>query len=155
VPGTDGDRGIGSWAAPLDAPLPEPPDESLLMPIGADALTLLRTRVFAHARDAGLDSSASAAFVSAANEIATNSVRHGGGQALVRIWHDDGALVCDVKDKGHIENALVDREQPGDDVNASRGLWLANHMCDLVQIRSTAEGTTVRLHMWLGAPRDN
>ncbi|HYJ77750.1 MAG TPA: sensor histidine kinase, partial [Actinomycetes bacterium] len=27
-----------------------------------------------------------------------------------------------------------------------RGLWLANQLCNLVQIRSGAAGTTVRLH---------
>ena len=30
-----------------------------------------------------------------------------------------------------------------------RGLWLANQLCNLVQIRSSPEGTTVRLHMRL------
>lgn len=28
-----------------------------------------------------------------------------------------------------------------------RGLWLANEMCDLVQIRSSAHGTVIRVHM--------
>jgi hypothetical protein len=28
------------------------------------------------------------------------------------------------------------------------GLASANRKCDLVQLRSTAAGTTVRLHMW-------
>ena len=28
------------------------------------------------------------------------------------------------------------------------GLSSANRKCDLVQLRSTASGTTVRLHMW-------
>jgi len=30
-----------------------------------------------------------------------------------------------------------------------RGLWLANQLCDLVQIRSAASGTAVRLVSWL------
>jgi anti-sigma regulatory factor (Ser/Thr protein kinase) len=30
-----------------------------------------------------------------------------------------------------------------------RGLWLANQLCDLVQIRSGENGTVVRLLTWL------
>jgi hypothetical protein len=30
------------------------------------------------------------------------------------------------------------------------GVWLANQVCDLVQIRSVAAGTVVRLHMRRG-----
>jgi hypothetical protein len=29
------------------------------------------------------------------------------------------------------------------------GIWIANQVCDLVQVRSTASGTTVRLHLRL------
>lgn len=32
---------------------------------------------------------------------------------------------------------------------ARTGLWMVNQLCDLVQIRSHAAGTTVRLHTWL------
>jgi anti-sigma regulatory factor (Ser/Thr protein kinase) len=31
-----------------------------------------------------------------------------------------------------------------------RGLWLVNQLCDLVQVRSPAGGTTVRMTMQLG-----
>ena len=33
------------------------------------------------------------------------------------------------------------------DVGSPRGLWLANQLCDLVQIRTLPAGTVVRLHM--------
>ena len=29
-----------------------------------------------------------------------------------------------------------------------RGVWMANQLCDLVQVRSGARGTVVRLHAW-------
>ena len=32
---------------------------------------------------------------------------------------------------------------------SGRGLWLANQLADLIQIRSAPEGTTIRLHAWL------
>jgi anti-sigma regulatory factor (Ser/Thr protein kinase) len=39
---------------------------------------------------------------------------------------------------------LPDGEQEG-----GRGLWLINQLCDLVQLRSSPEGTSVRMSMRL------
>jgi hypothetical protein len=33
---------------------------------------------------------------------------------------------------------------------SGRGRWLARQLCDLVQVRTGAAGTTVRLHLTLG-----
>lgn len=85
--------------------------------------------------------------VLAADEIITNSVKHGGGQCRVAMWDEDGAIVCDVRDTGHINDPLVGRLAPTAESTAGRGLWLANHLCDLVQIRSSQAGTTVRLRI--------
>jgi hypothetical protein len=30
-----------------------------------------------------------------------------------------------------------------------RGIWMANQLCDLVQVRSGGHGTQVRLYAWL------
>ena len=32
-------------------------------------------------------------------------------------------------------------------VPGGRGVWMANQLCDLVQVRSSDDGTVVRLHM--------
>jgi anti-sigma regulatory factor (Ser/Thr protein kinase) len=85
--------------------------------------------------------------VLAADEIITNSVKHGGGHCRVAMWHENGSVVCDVQDAGHITDPLVGRLAPKADATAGRGLWLANHLCDLVQIRSSQAGTTVRLRI--------
>jgi hypothetical protein len=55
-------------------------------------------------------------------------------------------MVCEIRDKGRFDRPLADRERPSRDIAAPRGLWLANQLCDLVQIRSVPEGTVVRLH---------
>lgn len=55
--------------------------------------------------------------------------------------------MCEVSDRGQVDSALVDRLRPDPDPQDSRGLWIVNHLCDLVQLRSGASGTTVRLHM--------
>lgn len=85
--------------------------------------------------------------VLAADEIIANSVQHGGGQCRVAMWDENGSVVCDVQDTGHIEDPMVGRLAPTAESTAGRGLWLANHLCDLVQIRSSHAGTTVRLRI--------
>jgi hypothetical protein len=37
--------------------------------------------------------------------------------------------------------------RPRDDEPSGRGVWMANQLCDLVQIRTYADGNAVRLHM--------
>jgi anti-sigma regulatory factor (Ser/Thr protein kinase) len=145
----NGDRGIGSWAAPYDAPLPEPPTVHRRLALALDALGAARILVGEEARRAGLPEERIADVVMAVNEVGTNALRHGAGTASLSVWQDDGAFVCQVQDGGHYDLPLADRVRPGAEASASRGLWLANHLCDLVQIRSQSNGTTVRLHMWL------
>jgi anti-sigma regulatory factor (Ser/Thr protein kinase) len=144
-------RGLVACGAPFDVPLPEP--GSVVHELAFDAFNLVEVRGLAgrFAAEAGLGSSNTAHFVLAANEVATNSVVHGGGKGAFRIWRDAAVLSCEVRDAGRIDKPLVDRELSAADAYGSRGLWLANQLCDLVQIRSLPGGTAVRLHMWLKA----
>ena len=52
-----------------------------------------------------------------------------------------------MRDDGRIEDPLVGRERPRPDQANGRGLWIANQLCDLVQVRSGHDGTEVRLRM--------
>jgi anti-sigma regulatory factor (Ser/Thr protein kinase) len=85
--------------------------------------------------------------VLAANEIVTNSLQHGGGECRVSVWDDANSVVCEVRDAGQITDPMAGRLAPARDARTGRGLWLANHLCDLVQVRSSHEGTTVRLYV--------
>jgi len=85
--------------------------------------------------------------VLAANEVATNSVRHGGGAGTLRVWREEGDLVCEVSDRGRFEVPLVGRVRPGSAQAGGRGLWIANQACDLVQIRCGERGSVVRLRV--------
>jgi anti-sigma regulatory factor (Ser/Thr protein kinase) len=147
-------RGLGR-RAPFDAPFSEAPRDHDSLLVDAEHLDRLRLLVANRARDSGMNEGRIADLVSSVNEVATNSLRHGGGVAYARIWTEDGALVSEVKDNGRFDTPLVDRERPARDARASRGLWLANHLVDLVQIRSSQSGTAVRLHMWLDQDQGN
>ena len=82
----------------------------------------------------------------ALHEICTNSIRFGGGLGTLSVWVEDGALICDVADRGRIDDLLVGRVLPPLDGLGGRGVWLANQLCDLVQLRSGDDFTQVRLH---------
>jgi anti-sigma regulatory factor (Ser/Thr protein kinase) len=131
----------------LDAPLGEPSATARELTFTAWSLGTVRSLAAREAARAGLPSRRIADLVMAVNEVATNSVRHGGGDGRLRVWQEPGAVICDVHDQGHVTSPLVDRRQPAADPLDARGLWLANHLCDLVQLRSSAQGTTIRLHM--------
>jgi anti-sigma regulatory factor (Ser/Thr protein kinase) len=149
---SDDYRGLDASGAPFDAPLPEPTRPAYEMAFQVGDLVALRGLVYRHASGAGLDSSRAADLVLTVNEVATNSLRHGGGKGTLRVWQDSFALTCEVRDSGRFEHPLVDRERPTPGAAGPRGLWLANQLCDLVQIRTFATGSAVRVHMWLKAP---
>lgn len=74
--------------------------------------------------------------VFAVNEIATNSIEHGGGSGALRLWRDGDKVVAEIRDGGCLNDPLADRRLPALGDRAGRGLWLANKLCDLVQVRS-------------------
>ncbi len=134
-------------AEPYAQPLPPGPPDAALITFERGGLGSLRAFVTAQAAQAGLGQRAATALVAAVNEIATNSLQHGGGQGELRIWTDDGWLHCEVSDQGHLTAPLAGRLPPAADQGA--GLWLANQLTDLVQIHSSPGGTAVRVHQKL------
>jgi anti-sigma regulatory factor (Ser/Thr protein kinase) len=89
----------------------------------------------------------------AVSEVAANSIRYGGGGGLLRIWRDGQTLVCEVRDRGYIDDPLIGRTAPEPMAEGQRGLWLVNQLCDLVQLRSLDDGVVVRLHTDLAGAR--
>jgi anti-sigma regulatory factor (Ser/Thr protein kinase) len=114
-----------------------------------DDLLGVRQDVLDHAAAAGVPAGRTADLALAVHEVAANSLEHAGGTGLLRIWRDDEALVCEICDVGRIDDPLVGRTLPAWGDEGGRGLWMANHLCDLVQVRSGRSGTTVRISTWL------
>lgn len=135
--------------APFEGPLPAAPAEAPRVSFGTGGLDGLRGFVYSEAAAVRLPSARADDLVLAVNEVATNSMRHGGGEGVLAIWADGDGLVCEVRDRGWFVQPLVGRVRPTTERMGGRGLWLVNQLCDLVQIRSSAEGTVVRLYMWL------
>ncbi len=132
---------------PCAVPFPEPPGPVAGFGFDVTSLRDVRTVVTARAAAHGLDAVQVDAIVIATSEVASNSVRHGGGDGRLRVWTEGAALVCEVCDAGHIEDPLIGRLPPEPSQFDGRGLWLVNQLCDLVEIRSAADGTAVRLRI--------
>jgi len=130
---------------PLAAPLAEPGVEPAVLEFDLRTLREVRAFVAGHATSAGLTRARVADLLVAANEAATNSVRHGGGSGELRVWQDDGALVCEVRDRGRITDPLVGRRRPDRRQIGGYGVWMVNQLCDLVQLRSSVDGNVVRM----------
>jgi anti-sigma regulatory factor (Ser/Thr protein kinase) len=132
--------------------LPPPAPGAEHVTVGREGMRALRRRVGEWAAELGIGESRAADFALAVHEVAANSVRHGGGVGRVALWHERGTLLCDVADRGHFDSPLAGRVRPSAAGAAGRGLWMANQLCDLVQIRSSTEGTVVRLHISIAEP---
>jgi anti-sigma regulatory factor (Ser/Thr protein kinase) len=131
------------------APLAPRPTHAVRHHFAGVEIAGVRRQVRAACREVGLAPSRADDLMLAAHELATNSVVHGGGHGEVAIWREPGALVVEVSDSGTIEDPLVGRGLLDLQSENGRGIWMANQLCELVQVRSGPHGTQVRLWAWL------
>ena len=126
--------------------LSDVPDQAERWEFGLPDLGHVRQWMNAQASSYGVSRDRLDDLALALHEICTNSIRFGGGRGTLAVWTVDGALICDVADRGRIDDLLVGRVLPPLDGIGGRGVWLANQLCDLVQLRSGDDFTQVRLH---------
>jgi anti-sigma regulatory factor (Ser/Thr protein kinase) len=117
-------------------------------------LSQVRALVLQHALEAGLAESRANDLVLAVSEVAANTLRHTRSAGTLGIWHDTDEIVCEIRDGGTITDPQVGRHKPALDASGGHGLWIVRQVCDLVELTSDANGTTVRMHMALRSPRE-
>jgi anti-sigma regulatory factor (Ser/Thr protein kinase) len=132
--------------AVLELPLTPVPPDAIVRRFSSDDLCDLRSVTTAFGESAGLSPAQLDDFVLGIHEVAVNSVRHGPGRGVLSLWSGSDRVLAEVHDPGRIRNPLVGRVEPDRVASCGRGLWMANQLFDLVQIRSTASGAVVRLH---------
>jgi len=131
----------------LEGALAPAPPSAAVVSISSAELRDLRAFVAERAAAAGLEANRCSDLALAAHELVTNTIRHAAGVGTLSTWSDPASVFCEVRDGGHIAEPLVGRSLPRPDDHRGRGLWIVNHLCDLVQIRSLPTGNVVRLRM--------
>ncbi len=89
--------------------------------------------------------------VLAVHEVAANTVVHGGGTGLLRVWTTSTELVFDVVDSAG-QPTVPTITTPSPDALSGRGLWLAQCLMDTVSVNTSPTSTTVQMRMRLPEP---
>jgi len=147
--GSDDCVALDSMAEPFAEPLSPVPAGVEAFSFASDVVSAVRTYCGEVARANGLNDDRADDLVLAVHELVSNSIRHAGGRGVVRIWRETDRILCEVEDNGHIDLPLAGRRRPEPDRLGGRGLWMTNQLCDLVQIRTFADGNVIRLHQRL------
>lgn len=136
----------GSISATLDDPLPAPSAPFDEVNFDMAMVGEIRSVVSRTALARGVSTRRTFDLTTAVNEAVTNSIVHGGGFGTLRVWSETDRVICEVSDRGRIDDPLIGRRRPPQRGEGNRGVWMMNQLCDLVQVRSGVNGTVVRLH---------
>lgn len=132
-------------------PLPAPTHDAMYHTYRSD-LSQVRALVLQQAREAGLTEDRANDLMLAVSEVAANTLRHTRSAGTLAIWHDDAEVVCEIRDEGTITDRQAGMRKPAPGASGGHGLWIVRQVCDLVELMSDANGTTVRMHMTLRPP---
>ncbi|WP_106399819.1 sensor histidine kinase [Actinocorallia populi] len=138
-----------AFVAECDAsPLPVPRDPVAVRHFRRGDLTSLRAFADQHARALGLRRTMP--MLLSVNEVATNILKHGGGEGVLCVWSDGASVVCDLIDPAFVlADPFLGFIPPRADRTGEAGMWAVRQLCDLVEIRSGRDGTVFRLHVHL------
>ncbi|MET9757791.1 sensor histidine kinase [Streptomyces sp. NPDC006372] len=137
----------GDIVARYNEPLPPVPD-ALMFAFDSASLSQARHVAVGEGSRHGLNGVKLDDLALAMAELTTNSVVHGGGSGVLRVWTEDGYVVCEVRDQGRLVDPLAGRHPVPRDQRGGRGLLLVNLIADLVRVHTADSGTTVRC--WFG-----
>jgi anti-sigma regulatory factor (Ser/Thr protein kinase) len=91
-------------------------------------LSQVRSLAEAQAKEAGLPDDRVVDFVLAVSEVAANTIRHARSPGSIRIWSDDQAITCEIRDEGIITDPLAGMRKPSPDATGGHGTIVRLHM---------------------------
>jgi anti-sigma regulatory factor (Ser/Thr protein kinase) len=133
-----------------EAELPAPPALAEFIAYRS-RLHPVRALVGRFAERAGMPAGRRADLILAVSEITANTLAHTAGGGTAHIWTSGREIICQVHDGGWIADPMAGRKRPPPDSDG-QGLWVVNHICDLVETTSGPAGTTTRMHFRLPGP---
>ncbi|GAA3626406.1 sensor histidine kinase [Microlunatus ginsengisoli] len=149
---TDGYHGSGGYGgrAHVDSLFTAVLDELSGVPTETDyrrsTVGRLYPFVATEASRAGLSPVQASGLAAASQRLAAGSLQRGAESGRLAVWDQPDAVICELRDDVTIVDPLVGRRRPlAADID---GLWYVNQHSDLVRLRSNADGTTVRIHVW-------
>jgi anti-sigma regulatory factor (Ser/Thr protein kinase) len=126
---------------------PQPSEPAVLdQRFDGNGLYALRASVAAHAAMSGAPDHIVDDVVVIANELASNAVRHGGGNGRLLMWRNAAAVHCRVIDAGPgmaAEPETVGMQKAPPRAPGGRGLWIVRQLSDSLDVVTGSTGTTV------------
>jgi hypothetical protein len=137
-----------SFARSCDTrPLAQPPDGAETFDFGGD-LRGLRRFIVGSADAHGVAGDRADMLVLAVSEVGAYLKSRWTASATVRTWEQPGAVVCDFRQPGASISDPFLGLRPAELVPGhGDGLWLANQICDWMDIRSDPEGCSIQLQI--------
>lgn len=108
-----------------------------------DDLRAVRTFVTERALALGLPEGRVDVLTLAVSELTTNTLQHTTGGGHIRVWAENGRLVCDIVDGGPARP--FGRVMPAAEAVRGRGLAIVERICDAVYTAAVPGGTLVRI----------
>ncbi|GLY04178.1 ATP-binding protein [Actinoplanes sp. NBRC 101535] len=109
----------------------------------ADDLRAVRAFVTERALALGLPAGRIDLLTLAVSELTTNTLQHTTGGGHIRVWAENGRVVCDVVDQGTARP--FGRAMPSAEAVRGRGLAIVERICDAVYTATVPGGTLVRI----------
>lgn len=125
--------------------LPAPAQADTSTAVNDADLRVMRQRVTAQARTAGLGDYQTQSVALATTEVVANALRHAATAATIKTWTQGSWFICEVSDTGSGMADPLDAYRPPAPAGGRCGLWLARTFSDELRIISSPTGTVVRM----------
>ncbi|WP_046471519.1 sensor histidine kinase [Allosalinactinospora lopnorensis] len=127
-------------------PLPSSPQTAASMHVDPADLHTVRNFIADQARRYGMAPGPLQDLLVAVTEVVTNAIRHGTSPITLRSWSGESDLFCEIVDSGDWRpDDFIGWMPPQSASEPGFGLWGVRMLCDIVEVRSAAEGTKVLL----------
>jgi hypothetical protein len=139
-----------AFARACDAtPLPNPPADTPLFPVTSVAnLAGVRRFVSTRAAAHGLSGERVRLLVYAASEVAAYLLEQGSERLKMSLWMSAGQIVCQITGHaGQAGDAFAGLRPPALESLPGDGLWLAQQVCESVEVRVDRAGCTIHLQV--------